>query len=58
MRLQRVRDSDHFNQLITIFTDLVIGRTLWMLKGQSGVLNNSHVSVDLHRQYMFLLKRR
>ena len=50
-------DCDHFNQLITIFTDLVNGGTLWMLKGKSGVLNNSHVSVDLHRQYVvFYLK--
>jgi hypothetical protein len=50
--------ADHFNQLRTISADLVTGGTLEMLKGQSGVLNTSHVSIDLHQKYVLLLKMR
>lgn len=41
---------DRWNELSTVTTRMRAGGVLWALKGQDGVINDSTVRVDLHRQ--------
>jgi hypothetical protein len=42
---------DRWNQLSSVTAHLLVGGALWALKGQDGVLEDSTVRVDLHRQF-------
>lgn len=42
---------DRWNQLTTVTMHMITGGVLWGLKGQDGVINDSTVRVDLHRQF-------
>lgn len=42
---------DRWNQLGSVSAHLRTGGALWAIKGQDGVINDSTVRVELHRQY-------
>jgi hypothetical protein len=42
---------DRWNQLSEVRAHLLLGGVLWPLKKQDGVLNDSMVQVELHRQF-------
>ena len=43
---------DHFNQLKTLSVHQRLGGKLWALKGQEGALDNTRLTVDLHREHV------
>ena len=42
---------DRWRQLKTVSARLVQGGVLWQLKGQNGVLDDVHVTVDLRKEW-------
>jgi hypothetical protein len=43
---------DRFNQLKTLSVHQRLGGRLWGLKGQEGALDNTRLTVDLHREHV------
>lgn len=43
---------DRWHELTSVRMHMLTGGVLWSLKGQDGVINDSTVHVDLHRQYV------
>ena len=43
---------DRFNQLKTLSVHQHLGGRLWALKGQEGALDNTRLTVDLHREHV------
>lgn len=44
--------TDRWQQLSTVTLHMLTGGALWAIKGQDGVINDSTVRVDLHRQFV------
>src|SRR5262245_29794267 len=41
--------SDRWHQFESVSAHLLVGGVLWQLKGKDGILNDIHVTVDLHK---------